>query len=70
MNQNRVEMENPYDTEHPLVSLIQQLEVGRCFAKLGKQFITNEVMISKGITPRYNTAVFNDSIIFGGGNRH
>ena len=42
--------------------LIKQLEIGRRFAATRKQIITNDMMLSKGITLLKQTAVFTPNI--------
>ena len=55
-------MMNPYDPELPLATLTNQLEKGRAFAQMGLQTISENMMVTKGITLLANTAVFNDDI--------
>eukprot|EP00978_Attheya_sp_CCMP212_P014573 scaffold37188_cov29-Attheya_sp.AAC.7 len=59
---NKVAMMKAYDPEKPLTTLISQLEEGRDFAHIGLQPISENVMVTKGITLLSNTAVFNEDI--------
>ena len=43
-DQNNMKMINPYNTEHTLAILIQQLEAGKCFKQSVKQVITNKMI--------------------------
>eukprot|EP00978_Attheya_sp_CCMP212_P034432 scaffold144089_cov66-Attheya_sp.AAC.1 len=59
---NLVAMMKPYDPEKPLATLTSQLEYGRAFAHIGLQSISENMMVTKGITLLSNTAVFNKDI--------
>ena len=62
IEKNNEKMMTAYDPELPIAKLTIQLENGRKFAHLGKQTITESMMISKGITLLRNTGVFHDDI--------
>eukprot|EP00978_Attheya_sp_CCMP212_P021255 scaffold61947_cov63-Attheya_sp.AAC.1 len=59
---NQVAMMKPYNPEKPLNILTSQLEDGRAFAHIGLQPISENMMVTKGITLLLNTAVFNEDI--------
>eukprot|EP00978_Attheya_sp_CCMP212_P030651 scaffold113517_cov39-Attheya_sp.AAC.1 len=59
---NKVAMMKAYDPEKPLATLTSQLEEGRDVAHIGLQPISENVMVTKGITLLSNTAVFNEDI--------
>eukprot|EP00978_Attheya_sp_CCMP212_P008919 scaffold21039_cov30-Attheya_sp.AAC.2 len=59
---NLVTMMKPYDPETPLATLTSQLEDGRAFAHIGLQPISENMMVTKGITLLSNTTVFNEDI--------
>ena len=46
-----------YTPELPMAILNNQLEEGRIFSQSGNQYITNDMMISKGIAILNNTGV-------------
>jgi len=62
IDENLVAMMKPYDPELTLATLTNQLEKGRAFAQMGLQTISENMMVTKGITLLANTAVFNDDI--------
>jgi hypothetical protein len=62
IEKNNEKMMAPYDPELPLAKLTIQLEKGRAFAHIGRQLITENMMISKGITLLTRTKVFPDDI--------
>ena len=50
LEENTVKMMGPYNPAEPLAQLIKQLEKGREFVRAGGQTISNDMMVSKGIT--------------------
>ena len=62
LKENAVKMIGPYDPAEPLAQLIKQLEKGRKLSGAGGQTISNNMMMSKGITLKAQTGIFNDDI--------
>lgn len=62
IEENNIKMMKQYDPSQPLSVLIKQLEDGRMFAAAGNQTLTDDMLISKGITLLRQTAVFNGDI--------
>ena len=60
--ENSVKMMGPYDPAEPLAWIIEQLEKGRGFVRVGGQTIFEAMIMSKGITPLAQTGIFNDDI--------
>ena len=62
LKENSIKMMGPYNPPEPLSRLIKQLENGRGFARSGGQTISNDMMMSKGITLLAQTRIFNADI--------
>ena len=62
LKENAVKMMGPYNPAEPLARIIEHLEKGREFARAGGQTISDNMMMSKGITLLAQTGIFNDDI--------
>ena len=62
LDENEVKTMEPYDSTEPLARLIEKLEKGREFVRVGGKTITEMIMVSKGINLLSQTAIFNKDI--------
>ena len=62
LEENVVKMMGPYKPTEPLARLIEKIEKKREFTRAGGQAISNNMMMSKGITLLAQTGIFNDNI--------
>ena len=62
LERNAVKIMGPYDPAEPLARIIEQLEKGRELLRSGGQKISDDMMMSRGITLLAQMGVFNNNI--------